>query len=222
MAEARVAADRCARPAGPGSHNDPRRNGVSLHRHLVEDRLGDVVVAPPVGRTLRVGELIEEIATGFVRKPTRLVVHRCRVVNEMARPSVRLDQRNLLGAGRRRHDGDVRQLQEPREVRLGDRRRAAGGLDDRRPLRDPAVAQSVQEQRARKAMLEGSRRVHGLVLHVEVDAPLNRERKGVQVRIGRAVGVSLEATDSLVCPHPRTEPLPTVQHCRHEAQSLPS
>jgi hypothetical protein len=100
-------------------------------------------------------------------------------------PSIAFDQRDLLGARRRRHDGDVRQPQEPSEVRLGNGGRPGRGLDDRRPFGDPPVAQSVQEQRAGKAVLEGSRRVDGFVLQVEVDPPLGGKRQGMQVRVGR-------------------------------------
>ena len=214
-AEAGVAADRRARPAGSGPHHDPRGNGVSLQRHLAEDRLRDVVVAAPVGRALRVGELVEEVPAALGREPLRLVVHGRRVVDQVTRPSLRLDQRDLLGAGGGRHDGDERQAEEPREVRLGDGRRAAGGLDDRRPLRDPAVAQAVEEQRACESMLQRSRRVDRLVLQVEVDAPLLGQRKGVQMRVGRAIGVGFDATDRLVRPRSRTEALTTVRGRRH-------
>ena len=74
-----------------------------------------------------------------------------------------------------------------------DGRRAARGLDDRRPARDPAVAQAVQEQRARQPMLQRAGGMHRLVLEVEVDAPLDRQREGVQMGVGRAIRVGLDA-----------------------------
>ena len=128
---------------------------------------------------------------------------------------MRLDQRDLLRAGGRRHDGDERQAQEPGEVRLGDGRRAAGRVDDRRSLGDPAVAQAVEEQRAGESMLQRPRRVDRLVLEVEVDSPVRGQREGVQVRVGRAVLVGLDATDRLVGPLPRAEALATVRADRH-------
>jgi hypothetical protein len=38
---------------------------VPLLRHLLEDRLGDVVVAAPVGGALREGELVHEVAVAL-------------------------------------------------------------------------------------------------------------------------------------------------------------
>ena len=110
----------------------------------------------------------------IVRQPLGLVVHRRRVFDQVARRALRLDQRDLLGARAGRHHGHERQAEEAREVRLGDGRRAGRGLDDRRPLDDPAVAQAVQEQRAREPVLERAGRVDRLVLEVEVDVPLPR------------------------------------------------
>ena len=55
-------------------------------------------------------------------------------------------------------------------------------------------------------MLQRSRRVHRLVLQVEVDAPVLGQRKGVQMGVRRAIGVGLDPTDGLVRPRSRTEP----------------
>jgi hypothetical protein len=41
-----------------------------------------------------------------------------------------------------------------------------------------------------------------LVLEIEVDAPRGREREDVQVRVGRTVGVGIDAPDGLVHPCP--------------------
>ena len=176
---------------------------MSLQRHLAEDRLRDVVVAAPVGRALGEGELVEEVSAALGRQPLRLVVHRRRVVDQVTRRSLGLDQRDLLGARAGRHHGDERQAEEAREVGLGDGRRAGGGLDDRRPFDDPAVAQAVQEQRACEPMLERSGRVHRLVLEVQVDVPVLGQRKGVQMRVGRPIGIGFDATDGLVRPRSR-------------------
>jgi hypothetical protein len=45
--------------------------------------------------------------------------------------------------------------------------------------------------------------VDRLVLEIEIDAPCVREREDVQVRVGRAVGVGIDAPDGLVDPFPR-------------------
>ena len=188
---------------------------MRLQRHLGEDRLGDVVDAAPVHRALGISELVQEVSAALGREPVRLVVHGGRVVDQVTRPSLGLDQRDLLGAGGGRHDGDERQAQVPGEVRLGDGRRAAGGLDDRRPLGDPAVAQAVEEQRAGEPMLQRSRRMDGFVFQVEVDPPLGAQREYVQMRVGRAVGVGFDATNRLVRPLPRGEMPVTGRERRH-------
>ena len=217
--EAGVPSDRRARPACAGADDDPRGDRMPLEGHLGEDRLRDVVVAAPIGRALREGELIQEVSAELGRQPLRLGIHDRRVVDQVARPSLRLDQRDLLGARRSRHDGDERQAQEAGEVRLRDGRRAARRLDDRRSLGDPAVAQAVEEQRAGESMLEGARRVHRLVLQVEIDAPLGRKREGVQMGVGRPVGVRLEPGDRLVRPGPGTKPLTAKGRLRHSLKS---
>ncbi|COX96027.1 Uncharacterised protein [Mycobacterium tuberculosis] len=70
-----VAADRRAGSAGARTHDDPFRGGVLLFAHLHVDRLGDVVVAAPVGCALRVGELVQIVAAGFLGDALRLGVH---------------------------------------------------------------------------------------------------------------------------------------------------
>ena len=54
-----------------------------LRRHLREDRFGDVVVAPPVGCTLGVGELVDEMPAGFRSEPVRCLVNRTRIVDTL-------------------------------------------------------------------------------------------------------------------------------------------
>jgi hypothetical protein len=61
---------------------------MTLERHLGEDRLGDVVVAPPVGRALGERELVEVEAAGLGREPLRLVVDRGGIVDEPAGPAL--------------------------------------------------------------------------------------------------------------------------------------
>ena len=55
-----------------------------LLAHLVEDRLGDVVVAAPVGGPLGVGELVEVVPAGLLGQPLGLGVHLRRLGHEMA------------------------------------------------------------------------------------------------------------------------------------------
>src|SRR3546814_7175294 len=57
---AQVAADRGRGVAGAGTAHDPRRLGEALLPQLADDRLGDVVVAAPVGGALGQAELVEE------------------------------------------------------------------------------------------------------------------------------------------------------------------
>src|SRR3546814_12384907 len=57
---AQVAADRGRGAAGAGTAHDPRRLGEALLPQLADDRLGDVVVAAPVGGELGQAELVEE------------------------------------------------------------------------------------------------------------------------------------------------------------------
>jgi hypothetical protein len=48
---------------------------MRLIAQLLEDRLGDVVVATPVCRAFGVGELVKIVAAGLVCQPFGLVVH---------------------------------------------------------------------------------------------------------------------------------------------------
>ena len=213
--EARVAADRRARPAGSRPDDDPGGDGMPLQRHLAEDRLGDVVVAAPVGRALGERELVEEVAAAHGRQSLGLVVDGRRILDQVARSALRLDQRDLLRARGGRHHGDERQAEKAREVGLGDRGRAGGGLDDRRPVGDPAVAQAIQEERTREPVLQRSRRVHRLVLQVQVDVPVLGQREGVQMRVGRPVGVGFDAAHRVVRPRSRADAPATVGGWSH-------
>jgi hypothetical protein len=96
---------------------------VRLQLQLLEDRLGDVVVAPPVGGALGVGELVEVVPAAPVGQALGLGVHVRAVLHEVAARPVPLDERHLLRAGRARHDRHERHPDQPREVRLGHRRR---------------------------------------------------------------------------------------------------
>ena len=88
---------RCPRPprSTPGI-------GWASCAHLLEDRLGDVVVAAPVGGPFGVGELVEVMAAGLLRQPLGLGVHLRRLRDEMATAALGFDQGDLAGAGRRR------------------------------------------------------------------------------------------------------------------------
>jgi hypothetical protein len=94
---------------------------VRFEGHLGERRLGDVVVAPPVGGALGVGELVEEVPLQLVRQPGRDLRDGRRVIDEVAAAALALDERDLGRAGRAPHNGDKRHPDQPREVGLGHR-----------------------------------------------------------------------------------------------------
>ncbi len=121
---------RCPRAADhPGGH------GVGLERHLREHRLGDVVVAAPVGRPLGEGELVHEVPAGLARRGAgRRRRRRSELGDEVAAAAVELDQLDLLGLVSGHHRDEL-EPEQAREVRLADRRRPAGRLDDRRAPR---------------------------------------------------------------------------------------
>jgi len=71
---------------------------MPLATHLCEDRLRDVVVPAPVGRTLGERELVEKVTARLSRQPPRFVIDHPRIVDQVTRSTLRLDQRNLLRA----------------------------------------------------------------------------------------------------------------------------
>ena len=97
---------------------------MRLLRHLGEDAFGDVVVAPPVGRTLGIGELVEIIAAGLGSNPGRDNTGFGRGFRKLAASAQPLDRRYLLRAGRARHHRDEGQPEQPREISLADGRRS--------------------------------------------------------------------------------------------------
>src|ERR671925_2225709 len=64
-------------------------------------------------------------------------------------------------------------------------------------------------------MVQRPSRVNGLVLQVEVDPPLGRQREEMEMRVCGAVGVRIDATDRLVRPLPRLEALASLCGRRH-------
>jgi hypothetical protein len=114
-------------------------------RELRVDRLGDVVVAAPVGGPLGVRELVQKMPAQVGGQPARGRHHGGRIRDEVALRSLELDERDLLRRRLLRHHRDERQPEHAREVRLADRRRPRGRLDHGRVRADPAVAQGVQE-----------------------------------------------------------------------------
>ena len=81
---AQITADRRAGAAGARADHDPVRDRKLLFVHLLEDRLGDVVVAAPVGGPLGVGELVEVVPAGLLGETFGLGVHLRRLGHEMA------------------------------------------------------------------------------------------------------------------------------------------
>ena len=130
-AVAQVPADRRARAAGARADHDPLGHGVRLGDQLLEDRLGDVVVAAPVGGALGVGELVEVVPAQLVGEAAGDLVDGACGSHQLAAAAFALDQGELVGAGRAGDHRHERQPEQPGEVRLADRRRAAGRLDDR-------------------------------------------------------------------------------------------
>ena len=59
-------------------------SGWRSQRHLLEDDLGNVVVAPPVGRALGIGELVDEVAAAVVGQPLGLLGDAPGVVDQAA------------------------------------------------------------------------------------------------------------------------------------------
>ena len=213
-----VAPDRGAGAAGARPDDHPGRQRMRLAAQLGEHRLGDVVVAAPVGGPLGVGELVEEVAAAALGQLLGDGVDLARVVDEVAAAAVELDQRALLLHRRGGHDGDEVQPEQPGEVGLADRRRARRRLDQRGPLGDPAVAQPVEHQRAGQPVLEAAGGVHRLVLEVEVDAPRRGQREDVQVGVGAAVRVRLDLVDGPGGPGP----VPARGCWRAHGSTLPS
>ena len=168
----------------------------------LEDRLGDVVVAAPVGGPLGVGELVEVVPAGLVGEPPRLVVDRApgRRRGGSGRPGTR-SASIFSGDVDRRHHRDERQAEQPGEVRLGHRGRARGRLDDRGALADPAVAQRVEEQRPGQPVLQRAGRVDRLVLEVEVDVPV-RPAAGRRAGGCRPSGCASASTLRIASLHP--------------------
>src|SRR5262249_5396456 len=83
-----VAADGGAGSSGAGTHHDPLRNPVLLLAHLRVDRLGDVVVAAPVGGSLGVGELTQVVPAALPCDTFGLGVYLARLLHEMATPAL--------------------------------------------------------------------------------------------------------------------------------------
>ncbi|MNN06995.1 hypothetical protein D3C81_1198080 [compost metagenome] len=186
--------------AGAGAGNQPGRLGEALVAHLLEDRFGDVVVRPPVGGALGEGELVHEMPAALARQPFGLGVNLRRVVDQVALAAIEGDLRDLLLGGAGRHHGNERQSEQAGEIGFGNRRRTAGRLDHRRSRFQPAVAQRIEEQRARQAVLEAAGGVAGLVLEVQVDARHAGQIEGDQVRVGAALEVRLDDADCLASP----------------------
>ena len=198
-AVAQVASDRRRRAAGACAANDPRRPGMGLARQLDEDRLGDVVVAAPVGRAFGQTELVE------MAGPARGMFGRARlrvggILDQIAVPAERAHVADLARRGAHGHHRGEAQAEQAREPGLRDRGAARGRVDHRLAFAQPAVAQRVQDQRAREPVLETARRMRGLVLEIEVDAGEARKHEVQQVGVGRARGLALERADRLAQP----------------------
>src|SRR5690606_18534014 len=83
---------------------------------------------------------------------------------------------------------------------FGDRGAARGGVDHRLPAPQPSVAQRVQVQRTREAVLEAAGGMGGLVLEVEIDAREARELELQQMGVCRPRGLLPKARKRLPRP----------------------
>ena len=90
-----------------------------LARHLLEDRLRDVVVAAPVGRALGVSELVEEQAARFGRKAFGRRVHLARAVDHVHVATVKADRLDLRRRSAARDYRDELQPDQLGEIGLG-------------------------------------------------------------------------------------------------------
>jgi hypothetical protein len=107
-------------------------------------------------------------------KLARDVVDGRGILDEVAASAEELDLRNLFRAGR--------------------------CLDDRRARADPAIAQTIEEERAREPVLERAGGMRRLVLEIERDARDAGHRHLQEMRVGRAVEVRLDPPHRLVQP----------------------
>ena len=191
-AVAHVSADGRAGATGSGGADHPPRLGKPLPAELGEDRLGDVVVAAPVGGPLGVGELVHVVAVATGREPAGLVVDRAGGLDQVAAAALALDQPDLVGRRAGRHHRDERQPEHAGEIGLGHRGRAGRRLDHRGALGQPAVAQRIQEQGSGQAVLQRAGDVGRLVLEIEIDAPVLRQREPQQMGVGAALRLRLD------------------------------
>ena len=64
----------------------------------------------------------------------------------------------------------------------------------------PAIAQGVQKQRTRKAVLETARRVAGFVFQIKMNVWIGRQMNGNEMSIGRSCEVGIDLANSLPDP----------------------
>ena len=64
--------------------------------HLIEDALGNVVVAPPISGAFGIGELIKIVSASLVGQSAGSIIDRRSGVDEMATSAEPLDRLNLL------------------------------------------------------------------------------------------------------------------------------
>src|SRR5215217_5697051 len=96
---ANVAPERGGCAACSSADDDPGGNGVLLARHLAEDGFGDVVVAPPIGRTFGIGELIHVVPAQRGCEARAFSIQFGCAVNEVALAAIEADRRDLLRRG---------------------------------------------------------------------------------------------------------------------------
>jgi len=195
LVQPHIATDGRTRSTGARPDDHPGRYRKRFTVQLREHRLGNVVIAAPIGGSLGVGELIEVVPAAGGCKISGDLIDRGRIVNQLALATVELDELALLAYGRGWHDGHERQVEQSGEVGLADCGRPGGRLDQCGAFGDPVVAQAVQHQRPCQSMLQAAGRMHRLVLQIQVDAPLDRQRIWMQMSVGAAIRIRLYLRD---------------------------
>jgi hypothetical protein len=133
------------------------------------------------------------MAAGSVRDLARLVID-LRRLGQAHLAAEKFDRLDLRLGCRSWRDGDEGQTKQASEIGLRDRGRPGRGFDHRLATLNPAVAEAVEKERTRQAMLEAAGRVGRLVLEIKVDAGRGEARQidPNEMRVGGAVEIGFD------------------------------
>lgn len=123
------------------------------------------------------------------------------LIDQFAAPAKAPDRRQLGLAGGFGHDRDKGQAQKIGEIGLGDGGRTRRGFDQRGAAPDAAVADAVKKQRPRQPVLEAAGRMRAFILEIDRDIGQALKRRLDQMRVRRAVAVTLENGDGIAGPY---------------------